>query len=473
MKRWVMVTAIVTMAALSTYSRRGDAQATISPLYSQSPLMDNATSTSVQNKAVILSAPTGTDTPLLSEIYVADNATGTSCVMLNMPGVSQGCFPNWQDYFQIFNSSYDFKQSPGAPVAWAGIQSDVFNTFGITYAVSVDVKFLASPEENLFYMLTDPDNSNKYLLSRDHFGNWGFQKKFDGPVNTSNVFDSGVFWDPISDASTANAPKWTAGTILWDTLYMTFMPNGQLKLDEVVLYLNNTWKWTQSLMNYGYPVTGFNSGGLNTPPTAAPLFDSGNDFIIFAIGDPGSTATQAWTRRQALFSPALANQDIATDSNLIVARLGIHAPFSSNWLPCNTGQFQANASDDTPPTLTSQYTPTSMNTPCNPAASLSTTDLSFSTQASPQPYESPDKAITVTNTGGSSLSIASITIGGDNPGDFSVDSDSCSGKTLAPGASCMLQVGYTDYDQRASATLQVTTNAAISAPVVTLAGQNG
>ena len=51
--------------------------------------------------------------------------------------------------------------------------------------------------------------------------------------------------------------------------------------------------------------------------------------------------------------------------------------------------------------------------------------------------------ITVTNSGGSDLYVNSVTMGGDNSSDFVLVSDPCSGATIKPGKSCVIDVVMT------------------------------
>ena len=58
--------------------------------------------------------------------------------------------------------------------------------------------------------------------------------------------------------------------------------------------------------------------------------------------------------------------------------------------------------------------------------------------------------ITVSNTGGKSLYISSVTGDGDNWSDFSVVNDTCTGATIAPNRACIIDVTVSpsDTDER-------------------------
>jgi hypothetical protein len=114
-----------------------------------------------------------------------------------------------------------------------------------------------------------------------------------------------------------------------------------------------------------------------------------------------------------------------------------------------------------------------LNVPSSTSLGESTSELDFSTQETPQPYASDPQSVTFTNTGQGSVTISSTSIGNDPDGNFSIVGDSCSGATVAPGASCVVSVTYTDYDPRASGTLVINSNETNQPQPVALVGVNG
>ncbi len=78
--------------------------------------------------------------------------------------------------------------------------------------------------------------------------------------------------------------------------------------------------------------------------------------------------------------------------------------------------------------------------PAPPAAAASVTPASLSFGSVRVGVTSATQWVTVQSTGGATLSISKVARTGTNPGDFSTVSDSCSGKHLAPGASCTIGV---------------------------------
>jgi hypothetical protein len=78
--------------------------------------------------------------------------------------------------------------------------------------------------------------------------------------------------------------------------------------------------------------------------------------------------------------------------------------------------------------------------------------------------------VTLTNTGTAVLTIASIAIAGANPGDFAIAAKTC-GATLAPAASCTVDVAFTPTARHArSGILSIADNAAGSPHSVALTG---
>lgn len=102
-----------------------------------------------------------------------------------------------------------------------------------------------------------------------------------------------------------------------------------------------------------------------------------------------------------------------------------------------------------------------------PAAALSITSLNFANQAAG--LTSPSQAVTLTSFGTVSLTLNSISITGTNVGDFG-QTNNC-GSSLAPGASCQINVTFTPSGAPSrAATLQLNDSAPNSPQTVALAG---
>lgn len=104
-----------------------------------------------------------------------------------------------------------------------------------------------------------------------------------------------------------------------------------------------------------------------------------------------------------------------------------------------------------------------------PFAALSTTNLNFGNQL--MFTTSGMQGLTVTNTGTAPLIIATVSLGGGQPGDFALAVNACAGATLGPMASCALAANFTPSAVGArSATVSIATNAPGSPAVATLSG---
>lgn len=104
-----------------------------------------------------------------------------------------------------------------------------------------------------------------------------------------------------------------------------------------------------------------------------------------------------------------------------------------------------------------------------PAVTMSTSSLSFGTI--PVGQTSAPHSVTITNAGTAPLIITSAALGGINPADFHVTSDSCAGATIAAGASCSAVVTFNSGTVGGrTATLAFTDNASGSPHTVSLSG---
>jgi hypothetical protein len=103
-----------------------------------------------------------------------------------------------------------------------------------------------------------------------------------------------------------------------------------------------------------------------------------------------------------------------------------------------------------------------------PTATLSASSLSFG--SGNIGVTSAAQSVTVTNSGTGALSISSTVLGGGNPGDFAIASNSC-GSSVAAGSNCSLSVTFraTAAGSRA-ATITLTDNSADSPQMITLTG---
>ena len=104
-----------------------------------------------------------------------------------------------------------------------------------------------------------------------------------------------------------------------------------------------------------------------------------------------------------------------------------------------------------------------------PAATINPASINFKDQVAKK--SSKPQRITLTNTGGKGLYINSVAITGDDADDFALSGDSCTGNTIAPGKSCVMDVSFAPsaVGNRKS-TLTITDNALDSPQRVPLSG---
>jgi hypothetical protein len=104
-----------------------------------------------------------------------------------------------------------------------------------------------------------------------------------------------------------------------------------------------------------------------------------------------------------------------------------------------------------------------------PAVGISPAALDFGRQT--VGTSSAPRAITVTDTGSAALTIAGVALAGSNPSQFAITTDGCTGRTVAPGAACTVDVVFRPTTATASsATFVVQSNAASSRDDIGMSG---
>jgi phospholipase C len=148
---------------------------------------------------------------------------------------------------------------------------------------------------------------------------------------------------------------------------------------------------------------------------------------------------------------------------------GANCTISVTFKPTATGTRTASVSvaDNAPGSPQTVSLTGTGGTGGGPVVTLSPTSLTFPMQVVGTP--SAAQVVTLTNSGGSTLSISSISLTGTNPGDFS-QTNTC-GTTVAAGANCTISVTFkpTDRNNR-SATVSIADNATGSPQTVPLTG---
>lgn len=105
-----------------------------------------------------------------------------------------------------------------------------------------------------------------------------------------------------------------------------------------------------------------------------------------------------------------------------------------------------------------------------PAAKVEPGSIDFGDQVVKKPSKS--QRITVTNTGGKKLYINSVAISGDERQDFGLVQDTCTGASIDPGKSCIVDVGFTpSATERRNSAIILTDNAGNSPQNVPLTGK--
>jgi len=104
-----------------------------------------------------------------------------------------------------------------------------------------------------------------------------------------------------------------------------------------------------------------------------------------------------------------------------------------------------------------------------PSVTLSPSSIDFKDQVVGK--ASRPQRITLTNTGGKPLYINSVTIVNDDSDDFSLSGDTCTGSTIGPGKSCVIDVRFTPSATGSrKSTLTITDNAVDSPQRIPLYG---
>lgn len=204
--------------------------------------------------------------------------------------------------------------------------------------------------------------------------------------------------------------------------------------------------------NSGATITGtandfFSNGtndlaGLTSTITTNPLFDA--NFVPQA----GSPAIAAAPNLTSLGVAEMLNSKPLLVGAGHVGEVGVPRPLSGNW---TMGAYEPSSSP-------------------SPIVSLSPTSLTFTTRA--VGTTSPALTSTLTNTGGATLTISSITVTGTNSGDFG-HSNNC-GSSVGISASCTISVTFSPTATGTrSASISIAGNASGSLPVTGPATQAG
>jgi len=186
---------------------------------------------------------------------------------------------------------------------------------------------------------------------------------------------------------------------------------------------------------YSFPLSGTGiSGALTVSPTSLNL----GTVVVGQTSAPQSVNVSTNTSGTVTFNSVTASGPFSVNSNTCVGALT--APFQ-----CSVGVVltpTAGAAQSGNLTISSNYTAPSVKLTGSGAAiqftpsPLAMGTIRVGTSSNPQP-------VTVTVLGTRQATIGTVTIGGTNPGDFSLASDTCSGQVIAGGSSCTVAIVFT------------------------------
>jgi hypothetical protein len=214
--------------------------------------------------------------------------------------------------------------------------------------------------------------------------------------------------------------------------------------------------------------------GTGTAPTAT-LSPSSASFGNVYVGATGTAQTISLTNTSAgpltITSIALSGANVGDflESTNCPGSLGANSSctISVNFQPTTTGSRSATLTV-TSNASASPQTVSLTGTGLAPTLSLTPTSVSFA--GTYLGVTTAGTVITVTNTGGSTVSLTSIAITGTNIADFTTSANTCQ-STLAAGAACTVTVAFAPAEVGSlSASLTITDSASGSPHVVSLTG---
>jgi hypothetical protein len=270
----------------------------------------------------------------------------------------------------------------------------------------------------------------------------------------------------ITDFSQTNTCGSSVGIGVTCTISVTFTPQNSGARSASMLLTDNASPTTQTVTLSGNGL----SASVSVSPTS---LNFGNQQV--GVGSTAQVVTMTNTGTGAVLISSITlggtnPGDYSETSTCPISpkTLGAGANCTVNvtFKPTTTGLRSATLSF-TDNALNSPQSVNLVGTGVSPTVKLTPTSMNFGNVA--VGTSSSSKAATLQNIGSVNVSITSVSITGTNPGDYS-DTSTC-GATLAPGASCTINVTFkpTTTGTR-NATLQVTDNATGSPQQVTLTG---
>jgi hypothetical protein len=278
------------------------------------------------------------------------------------------------------------------------------------------------------------------------------------PLTISSVAVTGTNAAAFAETSTCAAPLAASASC---TVSVTFTPTAAGPASATVILTDNAAGSPQSITLSG-------TGTVPVATLSATSLNFGTQLVNTTSGPQSVTLTNTGLAPLTVGTVSIAGTGFSLSgaAGCAVLASGAVCTIPVTFTPTSTTVFSAtlNFTDNA---AGSPQIVTLSGTGVVPMASLSTSSLAFGSQ--PVATTSAAQTVTVTNTGGSPLTISSVAVTGTNAAAFAVTS-TCAAP-LAASASCTVSVTFAPASAGpASATLTLTDNAAGSPQSITLSG---
>jgi hypothetical protein len=199
--------------------------------------------------------------------------------------------------------------------------------------------------------------------------------------------------------------------------------------------------------------------GTTTPPITVTVTNtSASAVTVTAIVPSGADVGDFATSHDTCTGRALASGGACT----------VDVAFTPGALEARSATLDVTSTDASAPSLTVALGGTGVATA--PALGVSPMKVAFGFVVVGSP--SPPTRVTLTNNGTAAVPITTATLSGDQPGDFTLGADTCTGTSLAPGATCAIAVTFGPHAicKATNATLTFADGAPTSPQIVALTG---
>ena len=292
-------------------------------------------------------------------------------------------------------------------------------------------------------------------------------------LSLNSITLGGADPSPFTESDTCQVPSALQPT-KFCSISITFAPTNTGSQQATLSITDNAPGSPQSVML---------TGAGTAPPPPAPAVTVTPDPVTFPTINQGTTSSPILVTVTNSGNATLHISSVTLGGNnpgeftMAIACSGPYAPNASctitlTFSPVAAGQRSAIISilDDaanSPQSIQVTGTATSAP-PTNPAVSFSSTSISFG--AITQGTAAGPKTITVTSSGGATLHIFSVVLGGTNSGDFSM-TNGCTANAYTVNATCAIGVSFAPLGTSSrAATITVTDDATNSPQVISLGG---